>query len=250
MDKRNRNRITWGFVILTVLIVTVMLLNTLHRSGHITLPEPGAGADQNQEGSGVDDDALSVVEITPQTVQTAIATLARPESYRRTVTVQQFWTGGSGSYDTAVAVYGPWTRTDRTMPDGQVRHTITGTDTVYIWYNNETEYFTGAAGSISPDNEQSIPTYEEILQLPTEAITAADYQTVSDVACIYTQAETDGGYTLRYWVSVDSGLLVAAEKILQEETVYYMEALSVDLTEQTPEQFTLPDGTVLVEAAS
>ena len=65
-------------------------------------------------------------------VQTAVATLARPQAYRRTVTVEQLWKGGSGSYEVAVAVRGEWTRTDRTMPDGRVRHTITGPEQVSI----------------------------------------------------------------------------------------------------------------------
>ncbi len=34
-------------------------------------------------------------------------TLARPEAYRRTVTVEQLWSGGSSSYEIAMAVSGP-----------------------------------------------------------------------------------------------------------------------------------------------
>ncbi|MEI3363029.1 MAG: hypothetical protein V8R75_11005 [Oscillospiraceae bacterium] len=50
------------------------------------------------------------------------------------------------------------------------------------------------------------------MSLDVEAIIAADYRTISNVACIYAEAQT-GEYTLRYWI-VDSGLLVAAEKLL------------------------------------
>ena len=45
---------------------------------------------------------------------------------------------------------------------------------------------------------------------------------------------------------METGLLVAAEKLTGEETVYRMAALSVDLTEPTAEEFTLPDGTSLL----
>ena len=217
MDKRNLKWITWGAVALTVLIVAAMLMDTLHRPGQITLPDPDAVEDQTSNDSLTEGDALSVVEVNPETVQAAIATLSRPEAYRRTVTVEQFWEGGSGKYEIAVTVHGPWTRTDRTMPDGRVRHTITGSDMAYIWYNNERSTYAVPVGDVSADQEQGIPTYEDILDLPVESITQADYRSISDVNCIYTEAQ-EGEYLQRYWVSVDSGLLVAAEKLQEEET--------------------------------
>jgi len=245
LDKRNLKWITWGVVVLTVLIVVGMLMNTLHRPGRITLPDPEISGEVST-GDSMTDSALSVVEIRPETVQAAIATLARPEHYRRTVTVEQFWEGGSGKYDISVIVCEPWTRTDRTMPDGRVRHTMTGTDLVHIWYNNERSVYTAPVGDISADREQGIPTYEEILDLPVESIILADYRTISEVPCIYVEAE-ESDSLLRYWVSVNTGLLVAAEKLEKEETVYRMGSLVIDQTEPKPEEFTLPDGTVLIE---
>ena len=56
-------------------------------------------------------------------------------------------------------------------------------------------------------------------------------------------AEDDGGYVLRYWVSVDSGLLTMAEKLERGSTVYRMAALAVDQTSVTEDSFRLPDGT-------
>lgn len=70
---------------------------------------------------------------------------------------------------------------------------------------------------------------------------------VSDVRCIYVEtAEDDWGYTQRYWVSVDTGLLVVAERLQDGETVYRMAALAVDQTAQDEKLFTLPDGTELL----
>lgn len=244
MDKRNLKWITWGAVALTVLIVAAMLMDTLHRPGQITLPDPDAVEDQTSNDFLTEGDALSVVEVKPETVQAAIATLSRPEAYRRTVTVEQFWEGGSGKYEIAVTVSDPWTRTDRTMPDGRVRHTITSDDRVYIWYNNERSVYMAPVGDVSADQEQGIPTYEEILDLPVDSITLADYRSISEVNCIYVEA-VEGDYLLRYWVSVDTGLLVAAEKLQEEETVYRMGSLTLDQTELGIEEFTLPDGTIL-----
>lgn len=248
MDKRKLNWITMAFVVLTVLLVVLMLSYTLRRTTHITLPEVLPVTGENS-GDTAGDNALSVVEISPETVQTAIQTLERPESYTRSVQVEQVWSGGSGTYQTAVAVREGLTRTDRIMADGQTRHTITDEVRTYIWYNDEVSYIEVPAGSISADNEQSIPTYEDILELPTETITAADYREISGIRCIYVEtAPGKSGYALRYWVSVDSGLLVAAEKLLDGETVYRMGALEVDGMEPPEVMFTLPNGTALLQS--
>ncbi|WP_213543894.1 hypothetical protein [Pusillibacter faecalis] len=243
MDRRKLSWITWVFVVLTVLVLVMMLMDTLHGPDGMVLPDTSTTSGQTGE-IPTPDGALAVVEVSPSTVQAAVETLARPEAYRRTVTVEQFWSGGSSSYEIAMAVSGPWTRTDRTMPDGRVRHTITGPEDVYIWYNNEAAVYTSPVGDITADHELPIPTYEDILSLDVESIIAADYRTISNVACIYAEAQT-GEYTLRYWIGVDSGLLVAAEKLLGDETVYRMLSLTVDQTEPTAAEFTLPDGTFL-----
>lgn len=247
MNKKHLNWITIAFSALMLLVVSMMLMSTFRRPGEIKLPDTDTSADQTVENPDKNNSALTVIEITPETVQTAIATLSRPDAYQRTITVEQFWAGGSGTYETMVTVSGPWTRTDRTMSDGRVRHCITGSETVYIWYNSEKKLYSGPVGEISSDNEQSIPTYENILDLPTKQIVTADYRSFSDINCIYVEAiSADDDHTLRYWVSVDSGLLVAAEKLIEGETIYRMGALDVELTEPAVRDFTLPDGTVLI----
>ena len=243
MDKRWRRRITAAFLAVTVLVIAVMLSGTLHRTSHITLPS----SEQAPGHAAVTGDALTVVEVTPETVQTAIATLSRPQEYRRTVTVEQLWTGGSGTYETAVAVSGGWTRTDRTLAGGRVRHVLTDGEVTHIWYDGGTEVYTAPAGGISADNEQNIPTYEEILDLPPEAIAVADYRVISGVNCIYVETAEDGeGFVLRYWVSVDTGLLAVSERLLEGEPVYRMAALALDQASPTAADFTLPDGTPLL----
>ncbi len=246
MNERKRNWITWAVVGTTFLIVALMLLGTLQRPARIQLPatNPFSGPSSGEtENSG----ALTVISVTPQTVQAAIGSLERPETYSRTVTVEQIWSGGSGTSETAVHVKGGWSRTDRTMPDGRVRHTLTNDETVYIWTNADAELFTAPAGEITADNEQAIPTYEDILELPMEAITVADYRMISGVNCIYVETAPDeGGYTLRYWVDVQTGLLAVSEKLLGEDTVYRMAALTLAESAPADELFVLPDGTDLL----
>ena len=248
MDKRRMNHITVGFIVVMALVIAVMFGNNLRRPPKVVLPDTSESTDSSdQDGSA--SGSLALVEITPETVQTAIATLSRPDQYRRTVTVEQFWDGGSGTYEVSVLVYGPWTRTDRTLPDGRTRHTITDGETTYIWYNSESAVYSGPAGEITPDDEQAIPTYETILDLPVEDIAAADYRSVSGVNCIYVETAQDpDGYTQRYWVSVETGLLVASERLLEGETIYRMASLTADLSTPSADRFILPDGTVLLDS--
>ena len=244
--KRTQKLVTWSIVILVVLVVLLMLMSNLRRSSRVVLPDTSTSAgDSAEQPSG--GSAIQVVEVTPETVQAAIATLHRPAAYSRSVTVEYLWNGGSSTSEITASVSGGWSRTDRTLPDGQTRHTITNGETTYIWYNSEADVFTGPAGEISPDAEQTIPTYEDVLALPPEQIAQADYRMVSDVRCIYVEtAEDDWGYVQRYWVSVDTGLLAVAERLQDGETVYRMAALTVDETAPDAKTFTLPDGTALI----
>lgn len=242
MERRKINWITWSFVGLTVLVLAMMLANVLRRPPELVLPDTDGA--QSGQTDGMEAGGTAVVEVNPSTVQVVVATLARPESYRRTVTIEQFWSGGSSSYEITEAVRDGWTRTDRTMPDGRVRHTITGPAAAYVWYNSEQSVFAAPAGEVTADNELPIPTYEDLLDLDPALISAADYQAYSNVPCVYAETQAGEG-TLRYWVSVETGLLVAAEKTAGGEIVYRMTALTVDEAEPGDDAFTLPDGSVV-----
>ena len=227
MEKRKLNRITAGFIVLVVMVLILMFSNSLRRSSHITLPEEGSSPGQTEDDTNASGgDALTVIAVTPETVQTAIETLTRPRQYSRVIRVEQLWDGGSGSFETTVTVSGRWTRTDRSLSDGQVRHTITDGEITYIWYGSESSVYSAPAGDITPDDEQAIPTYESILDLPVQ---------------------DPEGYTQRYWVSVETGLLVASERLLEGETIYRMASLTADLSTPSTDRFILPDGTVLLD---
>ena len=94
MGRDKRKWFTWGFVTVTVAIVTVMMFGTLRRPEQITLPSIQETSGE-VSGGLTGNEMLTLVEVTPETVQTAVATLKRPDEYRRTVIVERFWQGGS-----------------------------------------------------------------------------------------------------------------------------------------------------------
>ena len=249
MDKRKLNWITWAVLAVAIVVAALMLGGTLSRTAHITLPSSDPPRD-SAAGDGAAGDGVTVVEISPETVQAAIASLSRPENYGRSVTVEYLWPGGGGTHELYTIVRGPWTRVDRGLPDGSTRISITNGEQTYIWYGYDSAAEVAAlpAGEISADDEQSIPTYEDILDLLVEEIALADYRPLDTLTCIYVETSADtAGYATRYWVSVENGLLVQAERLLGEDVIYRMTSLYVDETEYDASRFTLPDGTVLLE---
>lgn len=249
MNKRKIGKFTAaGFAALILLVVAILLSNGLRRSSRIVLPDLTQQTDNTAiltESSG---NTVAPVTVTPKTVQLAIESLHRPERYRRTITAERLWDGGSGTTRVTVSVSGGWTRTDFAPEGQQTRHTLTDGTTTYIWYGGQTNVYRCAAGEFSADEEQGIPTYEDVLALPVSQIETADYRSLSGVNCIYVETgEDENGYVMRFWVSVDTGLLVAAEWLEDGETIYRVAAPRLDASGPSAADFTLPDGTVLTD---
>ena len=140
-------------------------------------------------------------------------------------------------------------RVDTEQASGAQRHTISNGERTWVWYGVSELYYERAA-AFTADEEQGIPTYEDILRLDKKRIAAADYRLLDTVDCIFVEtAADDGGYIERYWVSVSDGLLCAAEKLQGEDVVYRMAGMSGDSGNVAEDAFTLPDGTVLHESA-
>ena len=102
MEKRKLNRITAGFIVLVVMVLILMFSNSLRRSSHITLPEEGSSPGQTEDDTNASGgDALTVIAVTPETVQSVIETLSRPSNYARTVTILTAVGGDAYAADTA-----------------------------------------------------------------------------------------------------------------------------------------------------
>ena len=92
MDQKNRQIIVAAIIVLIALAMftsfgrSIFALNT----PEVILPSSSAGADDSSgslSGSG----QYQPVAVTPKTVGSVVATLARPESYYRELTIETFW---------------------------------------------------------------------------------------------------------------------------------------------------------------
>lgn len=249
MERKNRNIL----VVLIAVVIAVAMISSFGfgifapDTASIVLPEPVASSGL-ELSTGGPEDGLVQVDVTPQTVQNVIATLSRPESYYREVTVEDFWGDGeSGTTVAKVWVDAGWTRTEVTWPGGTVRNSIVGEEQVWFWYGNDRSALTAPADEYSADLEgQRIPTYETVLALEQESISAASYEEKGGLSCIYVETTADDEmYVERYWVSIDSGLLVCAETEQAGVLVYRMSAYTVEQPVPADTTFALPDGTIL-----
>ena len=214
----------------------------------IELPPVQETTDPQHGTPGGQNGVIDRIELNCETVQSAVESLARPERYSRTVTIERYYSGGSGVSMCQVQVIGGWTRLDQIDQTAEPRHVLTDGMTVYVWYGADTEYFSGSA-LFSADAEGSIPTYEDVLELDREQITAAEYTQLEGKNCIFVETMTDGVQE-RYWISVENGLLVASEKLVGGGIVYRMAAVDNPADAVDDAAFVLPDGTPLLPESS
>ena len=247
----DKKRTIMAVVIIAVVLTAVgysFFFNLLSPVPHLELPDPDASQSLDPAwGESGQIDGV-VVEVTPRTVQSLIADLERYQSYRRTVAVEYFAAGGEsvGAVTAQVWADGGWTRTSATLGSGAVEHSIVGEGTLWLWYDKEKSVYSGPVDGKTADLMQRLPTYEDVLALDKGDITAAGYQERDGQPCVYVEANAPLGSVERYWVSVNSGLLVAAETEQDGAVVYVMTARDVvSPLEQTSGIFVLPDGTVL-----
>ena len=251
MEEKSRNR----FVIIIALILVAAVfysfaINLFGETPSVELADINEDA-QNSATVPVEPGDIVPVDVTPETVQSVIAELDRYTSYQRSVVVEYFQGNETlGSLIALVAVDGGWTRADVTGQNGLVEHSIVGDGTRWLWYDSETDYLRTPASESSADLAQRLPTYEDVLDVDPEAITAASYESRGELPCIYVEVEqAELGYQERYWISVESGLLVSAETIKDGQVVYRMSSYQVTSPLVDSEgSFTLPDGTVLHQA--
>lgn len=243
MKKRKMTPFGLAVAVLVLLVIAFVVRGSVGSSVRITLPPAQSAAPGGDSAAGTAE-RLDRVEVTPATVQTVIAVLSRPDNYRRSITIERYWDGGSSTAAAETAVMGAYSRCD--LRDGQlVRHVVTNGESTAVWYGGETQVYRAAA-LFSADAEQGVPTYEDILALDPASIAAADYRLVESIPCIFVEtAPDDAGYVRRFCISTDTGLLVAAETLCGDETIYRMKSLSASPDVVTEADFALPDGSAL-----
>ena len=249
MEPKNRRMI--------VLAMTVLILGAILASfgrsilsldtAQVVLPGSEEGTSHQQENGPAPAPLFHPVEVNTDTVQDVIATLHRPDSYSREVTIERHWGENSSSSHIKSWVDGGFQHSRQILPSGAVRHEIIAEAQRYYWYDGSQRWLAAPAGEQNGDTSLRIPTYESVLELDPADITDAGYGLSGDYPCVFVEArDIDLGLTTRYWVSVDSGLLIAAEQSQDEKLVYRMSSTGpIQAPCPAGTDFSLPDGTLL-----
>ena len=244
MEKNKRTVLVVAIAAIIVAAVFASFgLNLFGTTAEVHLPSPSGPQSSDPGGAHGDPQDYLRVEVTCDTVRDVVATLSRSERCTYTVQVTTFRPDGAeDTTQSTIRTIPGWTWTETALSAGFHRFTLSGGDRVYRWYSGDREAKSWSAGPNAADLEGAhIPTYEDVIRLPDTALRNAGYETYEGAACIYVETQ-EKERTTRYWVSVESGLLLAAEIEEGETLIYRMTAGEVTrLAADTV--FTLPDGT-------
>ncbi|MCD8356128.1 MAG: hypothetical protein LUE11_06115 [Clostridia bacterium] len=228
-----------------VLLAVVLALCLGGKGSGIALPAGSAELYDVTEQTGYQ---RTDANITVDNVQQVIASMRRPDAYTASVTNTLYW---SGSWETIYAMQ--YVRdgvclTGYFNSEGNMeRYEAVKDDIYYAWRNGGATQYSGSAGTVSADDMSMIPTYETVVQEEKTDILAAGERTVNGEACIYvTVNDTDTGYSLTYWVSAVSGLLVQADYNRGSELVRSVVIDNIQQEEPMEALFLLPDGSSLL----
>jgi len=240
-------------VLIIVAALSLMLLTPYlsRESDSIRLPDTPP-ATERPNGTGTD--ALDRVEVNKDTIQAVITTIERPDTYNRDIVIESFWEGGEVTYDISVSVVDGITSLRVLPPSGVDKRIIVTPDTLYIWYRGDRSPFIGETnsagdGSRAADEWQMLITYEDVLRLDKNDMISAGYTEYEGVVCVYAEYRSQLlGNTMTYYISLDLGLVVAAEEYDRDGAlIYSMKAGDCAIGEADPAAFILPDGTNLIE---
>ena len=246
-----RKRTILAIVISCIILLAVFYsfgLNFFGSTPEIVVADTQTSPEVTADPSASDQGGIPV-EVTAETVQSIIASMSRYQSYSRTITIQYSWTGGSGTITAQVRADGGWSRCDTLLASGVTERSIVGDGRLWYWYDEDSQVMESTADRRSQDLLQYIPTYEDVLELDPSQIADAGYEEKDGTRCIYVEVyREEQGYLERYWISVSSGLLTAAETEKDGMVVYAMSSGQlISPLSGGDGAFTLPDGEVLYQ---
>ncbi|MDO5784168.1 MAG: hypothetical protein Q4P20_03785 [Eubacteriales bacterium] len=243
-------RIAW-IVFLCVVVLAVVAAAVLPgKSTGITLPQGSAA------GQAVVTEKtqyhLTNADITKENVQQVIASLERPDTYSVSVTNTLYWNGAWNQIHAVQYVRDGVCLTEYYDANGNAERFEAVKDAAYYaWRRGGTVQYSGAAGVVSADAAGMIPTYETVIEEDPANITEAGLRTVNGESCIYaTVSNATTGYSLTYWVSTVSGLLVQADYTRSGELVRSVVVDNVQQVEPAASLFVMPNGTSLLPEES
>jgi len=240
---------TWFLSGLGVLLLVGAVVLSLRfgwfetRTSPVVLPDTTAvPTAENENGEG---DPLVLADVTPETVQAVVSTLNRPDGYERQLTVTSFWSDGSRTWQVMVWQKGAAVRIRIDSEDGTQpsKNILLRSGILNIWYEDPGEdYQTRIDPETPSDILQYLPRYEDLLEVDPGQIEEAGYVESEGVWRIMASVrEEPTQYRMVYYISIETGLLEAAERWDGDRLIYRMIAQQAELAAPDDRVFFLPE---------
>ena len=232
-------------IMIATLGLSFVLSSNLFATGEsaIILPsqmENGAASAEDDTLAQENEKKIVQVSISPDNVQSVIASLTRPEAYSCAITNTLYWDGGAGSLHCRQYVRSGAYRIETLDAEGGiVRVQLQYNGHIYAWDAGSTTYYSGQAGSFTPEEAAMIPTYETVCGLPREQIQQAELIERSGQPMIRVVAEQDDR-TVEYVVSAATGLLYSAAFSERGDQTQTIQTSVLSLASPADNLFTLP----------
>ena len=230
-------------MIAAVLLAVVLLIGGGgNDTPQVILPSPVAVATATPQPET--DDATEDNGVSVSTVQAVIAAMERKDTYMRSLSIFDYWSGGSTQRLVSVWVEGDKMRLLISLSDGDQKNILMRDGKMWIWYDDTSSVYESTRGTESgmTDELQGIITYEDILELDTENILDAGYEEYLGEPCVYAEY-TDGalGYVTKAYISVQSGLLTGASIYDGDQLIYSMESVAYEEEISSRDVFDIPE---------
>ncbi len=244
MKEQKNTRFPFSLVIIGISAVLLLLLFVpdMGRTLINTVPEFPPEISEFSESTQT---PSNMIAIDKANVKNVISAMSRPSEYYSETQSVLSYSGGSATYTRREWVKNGWTRIDvmSTSSSSVTMHYMYGNGDVYVWRPSDRTYYKTKEGSISADDLHMM-TYEDIISADDENIITAQYTQYDGLQCIYAEVRDPLlSYTERYWVSTSTGLLVYGQTLDEDGSIIYsITATQTDVSEQSAENFNLPDG--------
>ncbi len=235
------------FVVAAGVFVSFYLIFTDDSGEAYTITLPGQGSaniDPSPELGESNRAHLQTVTIDRTNIQAVIRSLQRPEVYQLHSQTTYYYNGARSVLRSQLWREGDQVRIDQLSADGTKEKQIFLTkDWVYLW-GPDKQVARYVRQNRDADLYSHAPTYEDLLQLPAEAIQDAQIIEVDGHLCIYVVSlDPLTGETEQWYLLVENGLLISAEGQLDGQLTYQTTISDLQLSLEGQDPFVLPDGT-------
>lgn len=250
MDKNLTRRVAAVAGVLTLgLLVSFYWPASSSSAPEIVLPQTGSADIEVDMGhEQYNRRVADEVVVDKHSVQRVVASLQRPEEYTYTSQTTLYYGGQSSAISVRGAVRGGLIKAVQSVSGNLYKHTILTPTDAYIWSSDTLSYYSGSRGEFTADELALMPTYEDLLAVPEEEISAGGFETVGETSCIFAERRRPDDVTVdRYYISVESGLLILYQTYENDELV--CEVLATPVIEAVDDSwFMLPSGSVVTES--